>query len=496
MRDLFSIAGKSLPLAEQTELLVVGAGPAGLAAAIEAARRGISVLLVDENPVPAAVMGDDIPLLWGQRMSGAVRSTAAMTETLIATEPRLAEAFDAGVDVRLGTLCWGLYANNGAVGWLPGMVAGLADGERAWLAGFRRAIVATGQRDMGLAFSGWELPGVIGAAAALRLVKRYQALDARRAVIVGSTAEAVEAARALRAAGVEIAAVIERAAAPEADPGDLPVLTAHRLRRAEGGDSVTSLVVAGPDGAERAIPCDTVVLGVGAVPVVELLDAAGCRMAFDGARGGWVPVLDARQGTSIPNIQAAGDCAGVWAAKTRDPGVAEAEGRAAAAQEPLAAVQPGADMAAARLGWVRDAVLGAGDEVHVCRCEEVTAREILEVRPPRYLAAARDPRNERNLAALLGSGPPNPDQVKRLTRAGMGVCQGRRCREQVACLLALGAGCGLGEVPLASHRAPVRPLPLSLLGGAPEPAEMAAHWDTWFGIAEAARPFWEIAARE
>ena len=70
----------------------------------------------------------------------------------------------------------------------------------------------------------------------------------------------------------------------------------------------------------------------------------------------------------------------------------------------------------------------------------------------------------------------------RLTRAGMGVCQGRRCREQVACLLALGGHVPLGEVALATYRAPVRPLSLEMAGSIPEPPAMTAGWDNWFGI--------------
>ncbi len=139
---------------------------------------------------------------------------------------------------------------------------------------------------------------------------------------------------------------------------------------------------------------------------------------------------------------------------------------------------------------MRATVIGGNGEPHVCRCEEVTAREILEVRPPRYLGWAGDRRNQRDLASLLGDGAPNPDLVKRLTRAGMGVCQGRRCREQVAALLALGAGVDLAEMPLATHRAPVRPLPLRLAARLESP-DMAAHWDTWFGMAAQYVPFWD-----
>ena len=134
----------------------------------------------------------------------------------------------------------------------------------------------------------------------------------------------------------------------------------------------------------------------------------------------------------------------------------------------------------------------AAEEPHVCQCESVTAREILEVRPPRYLQWERPLRNSADLSTLLGNGTPNPDQVKRLTRAGMGLCQGRRCREQVAALLALGAGTPLAEVPLATHRAPVRPIPLGLAGSLPENAEMAEHWDIWFGIPGQVTSYWDI----
>jgi len=72
----------------------------------------------------------------------------------------------------------------------------------------------------------------------------------------------------------------------------------------------------------------------------------------------------------------------------------------------------------------------------------------------------------------------------------MGVCQDRRCREQVAALLALGAGVGLGEVPLATYRAPVRPLALGVAGVLPEPAR---HWDVWFGIPGQVATPWELA---
>jgi hypothetical protein len=85
---------------------------------------------------------------------------------------------------------------------------------------------------------------------------------------------------------------------------------------------------------------------------------------------------------------------------------------------------------------------------------------------------------------------PHPDVVKRLTRAGMGPCQGRRCREQIAALMALSSGTALADIPLASYRPPVRPLRLAQLAALPEAAAMAEGWDSWFGMRSQWVPFW------
>jgi thioredoxin reductase len=521
-QDPKSVAGKDLPVAERTQILVIGAGPAGLAAAIEAAERGLSVVLVDENPISFKTMGDEVPLHFGQAMSAQARNRNAMMEAFIASEPLIEAAFEAGVDLRLGTACWGLYSNGPSLGWLPGTVAGLNDDERCWMLAAQHVIVAAGRRDMGLAFPGWEKPGVLGATAALALAGRYGALEPRRIVMLGSSTEALTAALALREAGHVIAAVVEQANEMMGSPelaenlrsGGTEMLTRHVVREAGGRDRVEAAMVVGIDaqgralGRECSLACDGIVLAVGATPVVDLLDALGCRIAFQPERGGYAPLVDGDQRTSLRNIFAVGDSAGLWPGKSRDRGVAEAEGRRAVAAivrdrgiDDGVAVAAGAlpgvpecDVGAYRLAWVRASVLEARGEVVVCQCEEVTAREILEVRPPRYLGWQDERRNDRSLSALLGAEPPNPDQVKRLTRAGMGPCQGRRCREQVAALLALSAAVPLSSIPLASYRAPVRPLPLSVAGQIPEAPEQAEHWDTWFGMHAQWRPFWEVPA--
>ena len=97
---------------------------------------------------------------------------------------------------------------------------------------------------------------------------------------------------------------------------------------------------------------------------------------------------------------------------------------------------------------------------------------------------------------MLQDGPISPDQLKRLTRAGMGPCQGRRCREQIAMLLAIASDQPIAAIPLASYRAPVRPLPLSALADTAETASMQQGWDVWFGIRKQWIPYAAIGTAE
>ena len=97
-----------------------------------------------------------------------------MLEAFVARDPAIAALFDAGVEVRLGTSVLGIYSNGPSVGWLPGPVAALNDGTRSFMLGCQHVIVAAGRRDMGLAFPGWDLPGVLGITAAQRLSRTFR----------------------------------------------------------------------------------------------------------------------------------------------------------------------------------------------------------------------------------------------------------------------------------------------------------------------------------
>lgn len=454
---------KKYPEITACDLLVVGAGPAGIAAAVDGARAGAKVVLVDENPIDAALMGMDVPLFYGQRMTAAVQQKGRMVEQLLKSNPDLEQALEAGVEVLLGTYVWGAFVPGPGAQSLPGRLAGLADERRTWLLRFDRITIASGARDLVLSFQGVEHPGVMGVNALNALMSRYEAFDGRRLVLLGSGALALTTALAALDRGVEVVSIIEVRRKPQG-PADLvaelkrrgvQILTEHVIREARGGVAgVTEAIVVNLEsGSARALPCDTVCLAIGLVPNIELIDVLGCRLTFLSERGGHIPVLDADGQASIPGVYVAGDAAGV---------------------------DHGDD--AYRLDWMRALEETGGGDVKICLCEEVTRAELAGVKPPRYLGPRPEKVENRNLATMLSEGPLNHDQMKRLTRVSMGPCQARRCREQVALKLALAAGVSPGEIPLAGYRAPVRPLPLKVLATIDETPETREHWETWVGL--------------
>jgi thioredoxin reductase len=451
--DVCAINGTRTPPETHYDTVVVGAGPSGIAAAIEAAGSGLRVLLVDENPVSGALMGNDVPLYFGGRMTAATQNTDRMLEAIFMSMPALESALDANVELLLGTTAWGVYRNGPGVASLPDQVVGLANAERSWLVGFDKIILATGARDLAMAFPGWNQPGVMGAAALQMLLTRYEAFAGRKVLILGSHDLALETAVLATERGVSVVGLVEVREAPQGssdliakvEAAGINIRCGQHIASAEGGiDGIQSAKLS----SGEEIDCDTICVAIGLVPSIELVDAMHGSRALNAERGGYIPEGEA-------TVSAVGDCAGL--------------------------TNTGFDHIAYRMEWMRVLTSASSDDTIICQCEEVTRADLIGVQPPNYLERPA-PMCARSLETLLDDGPANPDQIKRLTRAGMGVCQGRRCRDQVAMLLAIEADKPFGSIPLASHRAPVRPLPLKILAEWDEPAAMDAAWDVWFGI--------------
>jgi thioredoxin reductase len=489
-RDQYSITGK-IPVPQETAaVLVVGAGDAGLAAAAEAASRGSHVVLVDENPLDPALYGIDVPFSFGGRMTGVVRHRGQMLEQVLSSRPELQEVIEAGVDVRLGTTAWGLYCNSASLKALPSSMVGLADAERSWLCGFDHLILATGARDLSLAFNGWDQPGVVGAKGLTSLIETYNAFAGRQVVILGSGALAARTALLVKRRGYEVIALVEVLPTARCDERDLReldraeirVLTNHTPKRAVGGhDGVESLIVVNPEGVETQLTCDTVCFAVGVVPAIELLQSAGGEVIADSRRGGHVPLLSGAR-TSLSNVYAVGPCAGISDLLHHSQQSARQAARQALCNQPVEAVDPGPDAWEYQVIWYRALVRMSEASVVVCQCEGVTRTDLLEVRAPRYLGPPTLQAKTRDIGTMLNDGPVDQDQIKRLTRACMGVCQARRCREQVSFTLAEAAGIAPNAVPLAGYRAPVRPIALKILADLEEIAALTTNWHPWFGI--------------
>lgn len=487
------------------QLVVVGGGVAGCSAALEAVKLGLRVTLIDEHPQALQAMSLDSPYFYGARLASVLDDASIIGERVLGANDLLLECLEAGVEILTGTCSWGSFRPGTNNINLKTSQLGVADGERSWLIDYDHLILAPGSRDLVLSFPGWQLPGVLGANGAAALLGRYQALSGSRMVILGSGNVALRTARLALEKGVQVAAIVEVASDIRGDSefaADLarrgiPFMLGHTVEKALGEREVRAIQIVAVDhshaplcGSAQEIACDTVCMAFGVVPNVELPSVTGCRMVFDAGRGGWVPELDGSLRTSLPSVHVVGDAAGISEKMHLDPEIAAEQGRRAARAvavsegllkegEAAASVQPAADSTlSAASAWLRSLVAAGGMDVVVCQCEDVTRRELIEVSPPKYLGAGKM-RASGGVKALSPAGQNSQDLIKRLTRAGMGHCQGKRCRDQTVMLLADATGIEMAKIVPGSYRVPVRPLPLSVMWAAEETDEMRRTWPIW-----------------
>lgn len=402
------------------DVAVVGAGPAGLAAACRAAEAGARVAVLDEQPAAGGQ-------IW--RGAGAARAPGAARRWLQRFERSGAE----------------LLAGASVFDAQPGRVVAEQGGARlalraSWI------VVATGARELFLPFPGWTLPGAVGAGAAQVLLKQGVSFAGRRVVISGSGPLLLVAAAQLARGGARVVTIVEQApllrlaafaAGLWQEPGKLVEglrarAAAWRARyrmgtwvtAAHGDGRVESVTLS--DGRREA--CDLLCCGYGLVPNLELARLLGCETSAGVVR------VDGRQRTTVAGVLAAGEPTGV-AGVEQALATGQIAGLAAAGREPEAALLRRRDAGRrfasrlARAFALRHELRGLPEpDTVVCRCEDVLWGALPA---------------EGSLRAL-----------KLATRAGMGACQGRVCGAALACLR--GAA--------ADHaRPPLVPMPLGLL---------------------------------
>lgn len=290
------------------DLIVIGAGPAGLSAGIQAARYGAQVAVFDENASPGGQLFKQIHKFFGSKEHHAKIRGFHIGEEL------LQEASQAGVTVHLNAVVMGIYGDKEI---LVNM-----DGKTAHYKG-DAIIVATGARENMIPFEGWTLPGVMGAGAAQTLMNLHGVQPGQRVLMVGSGNVGLVVGYQLMQAGVEVSAIIDAApriggygvhAAKVARMG-VPFYLSHTVLRAEGTDHVTRAVISKVDnkfqpvpGTEKHFDVDTICMAVGLSPMSQLTSMIKCH-SID--RGGMVPIVDKYGETSAPGIFAAGDVAGI-----------------------------------------------------------------------------------------------------------------------------------------------------------------------------------------
>ncbi len=412
------------------DVVVVGGGPAGIAAAVHAAEAGARTVLVDEQPQPGGQVWRGQPpaaRAWLERLAGSGATVLGRASVVDAKAPRELLVDHEGRPLRL------------------------AGG---------RLVLATGARELFLPFPGWTLPGVLGVGGAQALLKAGARFAGLRVVVAGSGPLLPAVAAALKRAGARIVGIAEQAplvrlvafgAGLWREPGKLaeglgyaatlagvPLRPGAWVREALGGDALER--VRATDGRrEWTWACDVLACGFGLVPNLELPRLLGCELEGDAL------VTDASQQTSVPGVFAAGELGGI-AGVERALTTGTIAGLAAAGRPVPDALLERRDLEngfAARLGRAF-ALRGelsslARPDTIVCRCEDVALGR---------LAAATSPR-----------------EAKLHTRAGMGPCQGRVCGPALSVLRGF---------PGDSVRPPLLPTPIAVLAGPEEGATAPA----------------------
>jgi thioredoxin reductase len=455
------------------DIIVVGGGPAGVEAALEASARGLSVILMDEGRAAGGQVYRAPPRAFsGDLLRRADPIGVALRERL--GQSAVTTFFDHTV--------WSVSPRYRVDALGPeGMISRTA----------RAVIAASGAVERVVPFPGWTRPEVIGLAGATIMLKSEGILPGHTTLVAGQGPLLLAVANAILEAGGRVAGIVDLASRAEwmadwpalASRPDLalrgiawhaklrgagvPMLYRHAVRLVEGvGDGEVRVAVGSvaANGApvgdiDRIFRVDAVAVGNGLTASTDITRLLRAGHHFDALRGGWVPTLDGQYRSSVPGLYVAGDGAGLAGAAA-----AACDGRLAGlvAARDLGALSE-VDFVKAAVPFRRHArrarrfgsamarlmALRPGQiqaipaETVLCRCEHVTRAEIV---------------------AAAAEGARTLNQMKAWTRCGMGPCQGRICGDVVGATLAA-EGCSREQAGYFTGRTPFRPLPLDRIAG-------------------------------
>jgi thioredoxin reductase/bacterioferritin-associated ferredoxin len=452
-------------IAPTYDVAVVGAGPAGMSAAIELARHGVSVLVIDDKASPG-----------GQIYHG-IASSPLRPDTILGRDYwsglDLVRRFEAAaIDCLPLASVWQIEGGRT-------LFVNSAGASRRIEA--RHIILATGALERPVPIDGWTLPGVMGVGAAQLLLKSSGVLPQGRTVLLGAgpllwlfASQMIAAGRApshvvslgAREADVPAAAALEFLASGYARKGAALIWTVRRhakwssVRRAKIERQGDAFVIRTTDGGghESEIAADTVLVHQGIVPNLNLTRASGCAVTWDETQACWKPVTGDFGASTIDGIAVAGDGAGISGARGAEHlghlaalGAVAALGRIDASTRERLSAQPRAQLERERRGrrfldlfYRPSARMRAGDpDAIVCRCEEVTGQQVREV--------------------VRQTHAQGPNQLKAFLRCGMGPCQGRYCSLTVNEIIAQERRVSPADIEPMRIRPPVKPVTLQEL---------------------------------
>lgn len=314
-----------------TDIAIVGAGPAGLCAAIEAGRMGAKVILIDENHLVGGQLFKQIHKFFGSKDHLAGVRGFEIGNQLCNEIKEMPN-----VRLMLDTVAYGVFG---------GDHLGIFDANNSYEVHAQRYVLAAGGMENYLAFPGSTLPGVMGAGAAQTMINVHHVLPGKKVVMVGSGNVGLIVSYQLMQAGAKVEALVEAAPrvggygvhASKISRNGVPILTSHTVVEARGTNCIEEVVIAQVDerfkpipGTERTIECDTLCLAVGLSPLNELAWMAGCEFVFEGSLGGHVPMHDSNMCSTNSLFYVAGDICGCEEASTameegRLAGIAAAE---------------------------------------------------------------------------------------------------------------------------------------------------------------------------
>jgi NADPH-dependent 2,4-dienoyl-CoA reductase/sulfur reductase-like enzyme len=447
------------------DLCVVGGGPAGMAAAIMAARHGLSVALLDERPSAGGQ-------IYRGMEDGLFRNSAALGTDYRQGAGAIARLRAADVTTYFGASLWRIdMTENG------GVVSYSHDGVSRRLA-FADLVLANGAIERPVPFEGWTLPGVMGIGAAQLLLKTSAIVPAGPIALAGNGPLMLLLASQLLRLGVEIAAILDTSPSRFGLSGALAnihglllnldkVYKGARLLRdirragipvhrnvsslsASGGDRVDAIRFEA-DGAHQQLDVDALLVHEGIIPNTQLPRALGCGHVWDNGQKCLRPDIDRFGESSIAHVYIVGDGAAINGAIAAPASAEIAVGRilertgrddersratvrrASAVLARERAFRPFLDA----LYPPRLSAVSPCDLTVICRCEEVDAG---------------------TLRAAVKDGAIGPSQAKAFTRCGMGACQGRVCGPIVSQVIAAETDRPIGEVGTYTVRFPLKPV--------------------------------------